>query len=107
MITIENLINNNEWYIEPSEAKDFVKNGNLLSYKICNIELGKIRRWESKEKKVLQLKETINYKFLSNQNSKYVREEYVKYCKEQKNLIDKPNRSPEIFINLYNKILKD
>ncbi len=107
MIKLEELTNNDQWYIEPSEAQELIESGDLLNYKFCKIELGKIKRWESKEKRVLKLKETVNYRFLSNLNSKQALNEYTGYCKDPKNLADNPNRSPEIFMNLYNKILKE
>ena len=106
MITTEELSNNSCWYIEPLQAQDFVTNGNLLDYKVCNIELAKIRRRGKMEgeKNFLKLKETVNYKFLSNQNQQQVIDEYIKYCKKTNSLID--YHSPENFTKLYKEILK-
>lgn len=107
MIKIEELTHNSCWYIEPLQAQDFIANGNLLDYKFCNIELAKIRRRGKMEGKnfFLKLKETVSYKFLSNQNQQHFLDEYIKYCKKTNNLID--YHSPERFISLYKKILKD
>ena len=107
MIKIEELTNNGQWCVQPLQTQGFLANGNLLSYKIDNIELSKIHRRGrlEGEKKFLKLKETAAYKFLSNQNSKQALDEYIKYCKKTNTLVD--NHSPEIFINLYNKILKE
>lgn len=106
MIDIEELTNNSRWYIEPLQAQDFVKNGNLLDYKFCNIELAKIRRRGRMEgeKNFLKLKETVSYKFLSNQNQQQAIDEYIKYCKKTNTFID--YHFPEKFINLYKEILK-
>lgn len=105
MITIEELTNNKLWYISPSEAKDLAANGNLLSYEFCNIELDKIRRFVRKKRKFIKLEETVNYRFLSNQNSKQALDEYIKYCNETNTITE--YHSPENFITLYKKILKD
>lgn len=105
MITFEEITNNNQWYITPFDAKNLVADGKIYSYNFCEIELGKIRRW--KNKKFTTLKETVNYKFLSNQNSKQALDEYIKYCKDPVNRADNPDRSPEIFINLYKQLLQD
>ena len=106
MIKVEELINNNQWYIEPLDAHDVVTSGNLLDYKLCNIELAKIRRRGKIEGKkfFLKLKETINYKFLSNQNSKQAINEYIKYCEKTNNITE--YHSPKNFISLYKEILK-
>ncbi len=107
MIKIEELTHNSCWYIDPLQAQDFTANGNLLNYKFCNIELAKIRRRGKMEGEnfFLKLKETVSYKFLSNQNQQHILDEYIKYCKKTNTLID--YHSPERFINLYKKILKD
>jgi hypothetical protein len=107
MLKLEELTNNSCWYIDPLQVQDFVTNGNLLDYKFCNIELSKIHRLGKMEgeKKFLKLKETISYKFLSNQSQQQVFDEYIKYCKKTNTFID--YHSPQIFISLYKKILKD
>lgn len=105
MIDIEELTNNNLWCVSPSEAKDIAANGNLLSYEFCNIELDKIRRFVRKKRKFIKLEETVNYRFLSNQNSKQALDEYIKYCNETNTLTE--YHSPEKFINLYKKISEE
>jgi len=104
-VTFEEITNNNnQWYITPFDAKNLVKDEKLFGYEFCDIELGKVRRY--KHKKFTTLKETVNYQFLSNQNSKEALAKYVEYCKDPVNLEDN-NRSPEIFVNLYKKILQE
>ena len=104
-ISLEEITNNDKWYITPFDAQNLVKDEKLYSYEFCDIEVGKILRW--KNKKFTTLKETVNYRFLSNQNSKNCIDEYIKSCKEPTNLEDNPNRSSETFITLYNNILKE
>ncbi len=107
MIEIENFINNDQWYIGPSEARKIVGDGNLLDYKFCNTELNKICRWDNKKRKLIKLNKTVNFQFLANQKSKKAFAEYAEYCKKPANLADNKNRSPDNFINLYKKILKE
>lgn len=69
----------------------------IIYYRIIDIPVGKIRR--VKEGKIISLKDSCVYKWLSGECSE---EEYLEYCNN--NNYDKRDRSPQLFSQVINEV---
>ena len=111
---IKKLCNNREKYmnklnyIDPSEFEendDFYVPHEIVSvlyrknppqsYKVVELEVGKIRRTVNGN--ILTLYDTINYQYLTNKDNCELKKKYEEYCKDNQNTHDNPSRSVEAF----------
>ncbi len=102
-ITLKELTENKDFFIEPFEAEELISGSKITHYRYSFIPLGKIRR--SKDGQFTSLRETVNYRFLSRNDSKEVYKEYLRYANDKSNRRDNPNRSPEQFLKLKKELL--
>ena len=103
MISREDLESDKRFHISKTELDWLFSKLKIYKYECVDIEIGRLRRFDGK--KIISLKETINYKYLENPNDKRISNLYEQYCKEQENLLDNPDRSRTIFDKLRDDIL--
>ena len=105
MVTFEELAHNRDFLISEEEAYELVSITGIRSWKYCLVELGRLYRW--KNNRFCSLEETINYRFLEHPESEEVWREYLDYCRDPSNRRDNPERSPELFLQLRDTLLRE
>ncbi len=105
MITIEELAHNRDFFISETEARELVDIMGITNWAYCFAKLGRLYRW--KNNRFCSLEETINYRFLEHPETKEIFREYLAYCSDPSNRRDNPERSPRLFLQLRDTLLRE
>ncbi len=104
MVTPEELINHTDFGIEEEEVRELLAFHEVRKYRFRQVKLGSLKRW--KDGHLSFLKDTVNYRFLHERNEE-TRAAYTAYCADPANRQDNPDRSPENYLKLQERILEE
>lgn len=95
MVNSDQLNKDERFYIDEYNLRRITKNRRIFSYKIEEIEIGKIyRQLDDGSNQIVPLQETVVYKYLNGEPGS--RDDYLKYCETHKT----PYRSETYFKDL-------
>ena len=101
MVTLQQLKNDNRFYVDDFNLNRIIKAHKYLFYTITTIEIGKILRLKDDgSEEIVPLSETLVYKYLIGKETDY---SYKEYCKSHLT----PYRSLDYFKNLINVIKEE
>ena len=105
MLRREELEKDSRFLIDDKELDWLFSKLRIYSYSFESIEIGKLRRFS--DGKIVSIKDTINYRFLVHPNDDVLSEKYKKYCCDQVNRLDNPDRSEKTYFGLKDELLNN
>ena len=102
MVKREELEKDPRFRIDDKELDWLFLKLRIYKYSFETLEIGRLRRFVNG--KIVSIKETINYKLIMDPTNSDLLEEYQKYCENNDNLLDNPDRSRLVYLKLRDEL---